>query len=104
MPVDLPDLQHDTLTDIEKLWQVVLLDDDYHTYDYVIEMLMDIFGHPMELAYRMACEVDSKKRVIVDVDAKRPAKAKCRRINSYGPDRRMQQSRGSMSAVVEPLE
>jgi ATP-dependent Clp protease adaptor protein ClpS len=86
------------------MWQVVLLDDDDHTYDYVIEMLMDIFGHPLDLAYRMACEVDAKGRVIVDVDAKEPATAKCERIRSYGPDERMERSRGSMSAIVEPVE
>ena len=26
-------------------WHVVLLDDNQHTYDYVIEMLMAIFGY-----------------------------------------------------------
>ncbi len=104
MPVDLPDLKSDTTVDTEKMWQVVLLDDDDHTYDYVIEMLMAIFGHSMDLAYRMACEVDTRKRVIVDVDEKKLAKAKCKRILTFGPDARMERSRGSMSAVIEPVD
>ena len=103
MPVELPDAIEKAVANTEKMWQVVLLDDDDHTYDYVIEMLMEIFAHPMDLAYRMACEVDSKKRVIVDVDAKKPAESKCHRIKNYGADWRMERSRGSMSALIEPL-
>jgi ATP-dependent Clp protease adaptor protein ClpS len=34
------------------LFHVVLLDDDEHTYDYVIEMLMKIFCHSPETAFR----------------------------------------------------
>jgi hypothetical protein len=40
------------------LWHVVLLDDDDHTYDYVIEMLSALFHHNASAAYRMAREVD----------------------------------------------
>jgi hypothetical protein len=38
-------------------YHVVLMDDDDHTYDYVIEMLMKLFGHSRERAFLMACEV-----------------------------------------------
>ena len=47
-------------------YNVVLLDDNDHTYDYVIEMLMDIFRHSSQTAFEMACEVDAHGRVIVD--------------------------------------
>ncbi len=39
------------------LYRVVLLDDDDHTYDYVIEMLQKIFVFTLEEAYRHAEEV-----------------------------------------------
>jgi ATP-dependent Clp protease adaptor protein ClpS len=105
MPVDTPDQKTETeiLTDTDNLWQVVLLDDDDHTYDYVIEMLMELFGHPVELAYQMACDVDKDKRVIVDVDTKEKAQVGCDRIKAYGPDWRMKRSKGSMSSVIEPV-
>ena len=102
MPVELPTIEDETATITDKMWQVVLLDDDDHTYHYVIEMLMEIFGHPMELANRMACEVDSKKRLIVEVDVKEQAERKKKRVPSYGPDWRMK-SRGSMSTEIEPV-
>ncbi|MCH1502618.1 MAG: ATP-dependent Clp protease adaptor ClpS [Verrucomicrobiales bacterium] len=104
MPLELPELKEDTSTSANGLWQVVLLDDDAHTYDYVIEMLMEIFHHPIDLAYRMACDVDNDKRVIVDVDTKKTATSKCRKIQDFGPDWRIKRSRGSMRAVIEPVE
>lgn len=91
-------------TAFENLWQVILLDDDDHTYEYVIIMLMNIFGHPQELAYQMTCEVDSVGRVIVDVTSKAKAELGKRRILEYGPDPLLSRSRGSMNAIIEPVE
>lgn len=85
-------------------YHVILLDDDEHTYDYVIEMLMDIFGHSMSTAYEMACEVDAKGRVIVDTTHKERAELKKEQIESYGPDWRIPSCKGSMSATIEPAE
>ena len=41
---------------ITPLFNVVLLDDDEHTYDYVIEMLGKLFFLGPEAAYRHAVE------------------------------------------------
>jgi ATP-dependent Clp protease adaptor protein ClpS len=86
------------------LWHVVLLDDDDHTYDYVIEMLMELFHHSVETAYKMACEVDGSGRVIVDTTVRERAELKRDQIHAYGADWRLERSRGSMTAVIEPVE
>ena len=39
-------------------YNVVLLDDDDHSYEYVILMLKKVFGHPIEKGFEMAQEVD----------------------------------------------
>ena len=83
-------------------YHVVLLDDNDHTYDYVIEMLMQLFGHNRSKAFRMACEVDLMGRVIVDTTTKERADLKRDQIHAYGPDWRIDHCRGSMSALVEP--
>ena len=85
-------------------YHVILLDDDEHTYDYVIEMLMDLFKHSMETAFQMACEVDSRKQVIVDTTHQERAELKKQQIESYGADWRMPACKGSMSAVIEKAE
>jgi ATP-dependent Clp protease adaptor protein ClpS len=86
------------------LWQVVLLDDDEHTYDYVIEMLQSVFGHSREAAYLMACEVDAAGRVVVDTTSKERAELKRDQIHGYGADWRITRCAGSMSATIEPVE
>jgi ATP-dependent Clp protease adaptor protein ClpS len=88
----------------EPLWNVVLLDDDDHTYDYVVEMLMELFGHPPMKAWLMACEVDAAGRVIVDTTSRERAELKRDQIHAYGADLRMEKCAGSMSAEIQPVE
>lgn len=87
----------------EPLYNVVLLDDDEHTYDYVIHMLCDLFAHSVEDAYRMACEVDATGRVIVDTTHRERAELKRDQIHAYGADPRLSHSHGSMRATIEPV-
>lgn len=89
---------------VAPLWNVVLLDDDDHTYDYVVEMLGKVFGHSLEKAFKMACEVDQTGRVIVDTTTLERAELKRDQIHAYGPDWRLERSAGSMSATLEPTE
>lgn len=88
---------------IAPLWNVILHDDDDHTYDYVIEMLGHLFGHGVQTAYRMACEVDVAGRVVVDTTHLERAELKRQQIHTYGPDWRLGRSAGSMSASLEPV-
>ena len=83
-------------------WNVVLLDDDDHTYAYVIEMLQKVFGHGDQQAYKMAKEVDETGRVIVLTTHKERAELKRDQIVGYGADPRLEASRASMRAVIEP--
>ena len=101
----LPQIDFEAAQDEELLsdtpWNVVLLDDDHHTYDYVIEMLMEIFGYSVEKAFQMTIEVDTRKRVIVWSGHLERAEAYQEQIHAYGADWRMESSQGSMSAVLE---
>lgn len=85
-------------------YHVILLDDDDHTYEYVIEMLGRLFHIERERAYRMASEVDITGRVIVYTGPLEQAELKQDQIHSYGRDPRLERSVGSMSAVIEPAE
>lgn len=104
MPLATPDLETADSTRIAPRWHVVLLNDDDHTYEYVIEMLMKLFGHPIERAFEMAREVDTSGRVIVDTTSRERAELKQEQIHAYGADWRMPRSAGSMSAEIEPVE
>ncbi|MCS6971076.1 MAG: ATP-dependent Clp protease adaptor ClpS, partial [Planctomycetes bacterium] len=66
MPSVLPQAKEETKTALAPRWHVVLLDDDDHTYEYVIEMLVKLFAKTPEDALRHAVEVDTTGRSIVD--------------------------------------
>jgi ATP-dependent Clp protease adaptor protein ClpS len=89
-------------TALASRWHVVLLDDDEHTYAYVVEMLGAVFGHSPSTAYRMAVEVDKTGRVIVWTGAREVAEFKQERVHGFGADARIRTCKGSMSAVLEP--
>jgi ATP-dependent Clp protease adaptor protein ClpS len=86
------------------LYRVVLLDDNDHTYDYVIEMLQKIFIFSLDEAYRHAEEVDRCGRTVLIVCELPQAEFARDQIHAYGPDWRLQRSKGSMSAVIEPAQ
>ena len=85
-------------------YNVVQLDDDDHTYAYVIEMLGKVFSYPAERGYQLAKVVDTAGRVIVLTTHKELAELKRDQILGYGADPRMDTSKGSMRAVIEPAE
>ncbi len=83
-------------------YNVVLLDDDDHSYEYVILMLKKIFGHSIEKGYEMAQEVDATGRVVVATTNLEQAELKRDQIQTFGPDPLIPRCKGSMSATVEP--
>jgi ATP-dependent Clp protease adaptor protein ClpS len=83
-------------------YNVVLLDDDDHSYEYVIVMLKKVFGHPIEKGFEMAQEVDATGRVVVATTNLEQAELKRDQIQAFGPDPLIPRCRGSMSATVEP--
>jgi len=83
-------------------YNVVLLDDDDHTYDYVIEMLRRLFGLTPEQAFQVASKVDGTGRVVVDTTTFERAELKRDQIHTFGRDWRIPRCEGSMSATIEP--
>ena len=83
-------------------YHVVLHNDDDHTYAYVIEMLRSLFGHTIEQAFRLAVEVDTTGRTVVDTTTMERAELKRDQIHAWGRDRRLRRCAGSMSATIEP--
>ncbi len=84
------------------LYHVVLLDDDEHTYDYVVEMLTRLFLFSETEAFQHAVEVDTTGRTIVITCELPQAEFARDQIHAYGADWRMPNCKGSMSAAVEP--
>jgi ATP-dependent Clp protease adaptor protein ClpS len=94
----------DTSTDVrlEKLYHVILLNDEDHTYDYVVEMVRKLFGCTESRAFSHAVEVDTKGTTILLTCDLEKAELKRDQIHAYGPDHLMPRSLGAMVAIVEP--
>ncbi len=97
-----PDVEVIQRDQLVPLYRVVLLDDNDHTYDYVIEMLQKIFIFTWEQAYRHAEEVDRCGRTVLITCELPEAEFARDQIHAYGADWRLERSKGSMSAVIEP--
>ncbi|MBR0239072.1 MAG: ATP-dependent Clp protease adaptor ClpS [Thermoguttaceae bacterium] len=96
-----PETQQKTQTRKAPLYNVVLWNDDYHTYDYVINMLQKLFGYPIEQGFQMARTVDTQGKVIVFTGAYEPAEFKRDQIQAFGADPILKGSIGSMFATLE---
>ncbi|MBI2687019.1 MAG: ATP-dependent Clp protease adaptor ClpS [Acidobacteria bacterium] len=92
----------DTDPSREPLFHVILLNDDYHSDAYVVEMLGRLFFIAPAQAFRHAVEVDTTGRSIVLTCELPQAQFARDQIHAFGRDPRIQTCRGSMSAVVEP--
>ena len=103
-PVESPQADVTGNEELVPLFRVVLLDDNEHTYEYVIEMLQLIFVFTMEQAFRHAEEVDLRGRTALITCELPQAEFARDQIHGYGKDWRLPRSQGSMAAVVEPAK
>ena len=97
-----PDTEEITRPDREKLYHVIILNDDEHTYDYVIEMLQSVFGFSLATAAQHTYEADTTGSSVVATCGLEGAERKRDLIHAYGPDWRLPHSRSSVAALVEP--
>src|SRR5687767_4941225 len=80
----------------EKLYHVIILNDDDHTFDYVIEMLQKVFSMAYGSAVAHTIEADATGSSIVYTCALTEAERKRDQVHAYGPDPRLPHSRGSV--------
>jgi ATP-dependent Clp protease adaptor protein ClpS len=89
-------------TDLEPRYHLILLDDNDHTYEYVIELLGRVLGYGKEKSFALACVVDSQGQAIIETASHAQVTQHQQQIHSFGADPRIPHCAGSMSAIVEP--
>ncbi|MCH2658683.1 MAG: ATP-dependent Clp protease adaptor ClpS [Dehalococcoidia bacterium] len=88
-------------TSLESLFHLILLDDNEHSYHYVIEMLGYIFDYSEEKAWTLARIVDTQGQVIIETASRSICEEHQLQVHNYGADHRITSSKGSMSAIIE---
>ena len=83
-------------------YNVILLNDDDHTVEYVVDLCQKVFGYPVEKGLQIAKEVHTTKRSILWTGSLELAELKQEQIHSLGKDELIARCQGSMTAVIEP--
>jgi len=84
------DTQLDFDTDIDlmkpKMYKVILHNDDYSTFDFVIEVLMEVFGKTQEEAVEVTFKVDNEGFAIVGIYPYEIAETKILMVKEMGKE------------------
>jgi ATP-dependent Clp protease adaptor protein ClpS len=84
-------------------YNVVILNDEEHTFDYVIDLLTKIFRHSLATAQELTLRIHTSGRAIVYTTHKEKAELKREQVLAWGPDPRMSISKGPLGCYIEPV-
>jgi ATP-dependent Clp protease adaptor protein ClpS len=91
-----------TQTQRQPPYNVVILNDEEHTFDYVIELLTKLFRHSLATAQALTLQIHTAGRAIVYTTHKEKAELKRDQVLAYGADPRMAISKGPLGCYIEP--
>jgi ATP-dependent Clp protease adaptor protein ClpS len=83
-------------------YNVIILNDEEHTFEYVIDLLTKIFHHGAAMAESLTWKIHREGRAIVYTTHKEKAELKRDQVLSGGADPRMSNSKGPLSCYIEP--
>lgn len=82
-------------------WNVVLLNDSDHSYNYITTMLREVFKLPVPKAVELATQMTKTGRAVCMTTHKEYAEFKRDQIAGFGKDYLVDGCPGSMTALVE---
>ncbi len=84
-------------------YHVVLWNDEYHSFEYVVQMLQELFGYSPQRGYQIAQDIDTHGSAVCLTTTLEHAEFKRDQIQAYGNDDLVEDCSGSMYATIEPL-
>jgi ATP-dependent Clp protease adaptor protein ClpS len=98
-----PKPQEQTRTRRVPPYNVILENDDFHSFEFVVEVLCKALGCPLERAYQLTLQAHSTGRAVVWTGPKEVAELKVEQICTFhevrGPDGA---KLGPLSCLIEP--
>jgi ATP-dependent Clp protease adaptor protein ClpS len=85
-------------------YHVVILNDEEHTFDYVIDLLGKVFAHGRATAEELTWRIHNSGRAVVYTTHKEKAELKREQVLAWGPDPRMSVSKGPLGCYIEPAQ
>lgn len=85
-------------------YAVILHNDDVHTFQYVIDLLMKLFAYSLEKAFQLTSQVHTQGKSIVWTGTLELAELKRDQVRGFGPDLyAMQKVEFPLGVTIEPL-
>jgi ATP-dependent Clp protease adaptor protein ClpS len=85
-------------------YAVIVHNDDVHTFQYVIELLMKLFSYPLEKAFELTTQIHTLGKAIVWIGTLELAELKRDQIRGYGPDfYAVKKVEFPLGVTIEPL-
>jgi ATP-dependent Clp protease adaptor protein ClpS len=78
-------------------YHVILENDDYHSYTFVVSVLCKALGYPVERAYQLMLEAHTSGRAIVWTGPKEVAELKAEQIATFH-----EKPHGPLGCTIEP--
>ena len=100
--VAVPEVSTDQKTRRLPPYNVVILNDEEHTFPYVIELLIKLFRHDLPKAEELTWRIHTTGRAVVYTTHKELAELRRDQVIAYGADPRLETSKGPMRCYVEP--
>ena len=85
-------------------YNVVILNDEEHTFEYVIDLLCKVFAHSKATSEELTWRIHNTGRAVVYTTHKEKAELKREQVLAWGPDPRMSISKGPLACYIEPAE
>jgi len=105
MPVPTLMPKTDPKTRHQPRYAVVVLNDDVHTFEYVLSGLMKIFKYALVEGTRLTLKIHYEGRAAVWIGSLEAAELKKEQLESLGPDQNARvRNLGPIGVVLEPLD
>jgi ATP-dependent Clp protease adaptor protein ClpS len=103
-PDTLPETDEETQTQRQPPYAVVLHNDDINTMQFVVYVLMKVFGYTLEKCYTIMMEAHETGRSVVWVGPLEVAELKADQIHSCGGDpTRQEEGAQPLGVTLEPM-
>jgi ATP-dependent Clp protease adaptor protein ClpS len=83
-------------------YNVVLLNDDHHTQDFVIEVLCKVLGCPVERASQLMMEAHTSGRSVIWTGTREVAELKAEQVQTFHQVREDGRELGPLGCTIEP--
>src|SRR5262245_32863737 len=97
-----PKLREKTNTRRMPPYNVILENDDHHSFEFVVETLQKTFGYPLEKAFMLTHEAHTQGRAVVWTGPKEVAELKLEQLQSVHEIRADGKKFGPLGCTIEP--